>query len=278
MDFKNGKWAKNLIEMQLEDGSWGYFHTLYYDKKLPITTEQALRRLEILGFTFEDEPIKKTVKYMHNCLIGKITYPDREERFPNWKIGRDFVLATWIRIFTLNDNAANDLAQKWTEIINKAFSNNKYDHELYKETYRKAFGIKTVHENIAIFYLISMITNLLDKNIEKSYFKHILENDNGIYYIYDKKLTVTPNKFISKETNRYLRAIELLAKFNNPECKKQLKFIVKWLKENMIRNNEWDMGKESKDGINFPLSDSWKTEENRIKDCTYRINKLLEKI
>jgi len=42
----------------------------------------------------------------------------------------------------------------------------------------------------------------------------------------------------------------------------------------MIKNNEWDMGKESKDGINFPLSDSWKSDKDRIKDCTYRINKL----
>jgi hypothetical protein len=35
---------------------------------------------------------------------------------------------------------------------------------------------------------------------------------------------------MGKETNRYLMAIELLAKFNNPECKKQLKYITKWLK------------------------------------------------
>jgi hypothetical protein len=46
----------------------------------------------------------------------------------------------------------------------------------------------------------------------------------------------------------------------------------------MINENEWDMGKESKDGINFPLSDSWKSEKDRIKDCTYRIKKLLEGI
>src|SRR5215471_3858756 len=149
MDFKDGKWAKKIIEMQLEDGSWGYFHTQYNDASLPITTEQALRRLEILGFTMDDKPIKKTVKYMHNCLTGKTPFPDREEKFPNWKIGRDFLLAAWIRIFTQNDNAANEVAQKWAEIINTAFCNNKYDHDIYKEIYIKTFGIKTVHENIA---------------------------------------------------------------------------------------------------------------------------------
>jgi len=38
------------------------------------------------------------------------------------------------------------------------------------------------------------------------------------------------------------------------------------------------MGKYSKDGISFPLSDSWKNEEDRIKDYTNRIKKILDKI
>ncbi|HCC36259.1 MAG TPA: hypothetical protein DEQ14_00830 [Treponema sp.] len=38
------------------------------------------------------------------------------------------------------------------------------------------------------------------------------------------------------------------------------------------------MGKESKDAISFPLSDSWRMEKDRINDCTYRIKKLLERI
>jgi hypothetical protein len=105
-----------------------------------------------------------------------------------------------------------------------------------------------------------------------------LEHDAGVYYVYPKKLAIVPNIFCSKSTSYYLRAIELLAKYDNPECKKQLKFIVKWLKENMTKNNEWDMGKEAKEGILFPLSDYWKTEENRINDCTYRIKLLLESI
>ena len=38
------------------------------------------------------------------------------------------------------------------------------------------------------------------------------------------------------------------------------------------------MGVEAKDGIQFPLSDSWRTKELRIKDCTYRIEKLIKMI
>jgi hypothetical protein len=46
-DYKNGKWANNIIELQKDDGSWGYFHSLAVSKtNYPMTTEQALRRLQ----------------------------------------------------------------------------------------------------------------------------------------------------------------------------------------------------------------------------------------
>ena len=35
------------------------------------------------------------------------------------------------------------------------------------------------------------------------------------------------------------------------------------------------MGAGVKDGIYFPLSDSWRTAESREKDCTYRIEKII---
>lgn len=53
--YKNSKWSKEIISLQKEEGLWGYFHTLSEPDKYPITTEQALRRLLILGYTIEDE-------------------------------------------------------------------------------------------------------------------------------------------------------------------------------------------------------------------------------
>jgi hypothetical protein len=99
-----------------------------------------------------------------------------------------------------------------------------------------------------------------------------------MYYVYNKKLKTVPEIFQSKYTSSYLRAIEVLSKYDTKECKKRLQFIVKWLKENMYTRNKWDMGKESKDGINFPLSDSWRDVNIRKDDCTYRIEKLLDKL
>ena len=284
MDYRNSKWAQKIIELQQKDGSWGYFHTLSNpSQKQPMTTEQALRRLEILGFTINDKPIERTVKYMKDCLIGKARIPDGEEKTHNWKIYTELMLSTWIRIFTKENKTANNIAEKWCEIINNSFIYNKYDHDKYISSYESIMKIEMNPRagrlvDFVNFYRISLLTNTLDKNIEAAYFKYILDHDSGIYYIYGGKLENTPKTFQSKNTSNYIRAIELLAKYDNHECKKQLRFIIKWLEKNMKTKSEWDMGRESKDGINFPLSDSWRKEDDRIKDCTYRIKKLLDNI
>jgi len=106
-----------------EDGSWGYFHSLSNPtSKQPITTEQALRRLEILEFTIDDKPIKKAVKYMNDCPIGKNKIPDRDEKtHVPWKKYIELMLSTWIKIFTNENKKANNTAQN--TIIHNAKSN-----------------------------------------------------------------------------------------------------------------------------------------------------------
>ena len=62
---KESKWAKKILAFQQDDGSWGYFHKLSNpSKEQPMTTEQAMRRLHILGFTKEDEPISCIMHYI----------------------------------------------------------------------------------------------------------------------------------------------------------------------------------------------------------------------
>jgi hypothetical protein len=284
MNYKDGKWAKKILELQHNDGSWGYFHSLSKPTtKQPITTEQALRRLEILGYTIDDKPVKKSVKYMENCLTGKLNIPDRDEKRHPSKIYNDLMLATWIRRFTDKSERANNTAQIWYGIIKAFFQNGYYDYSNYVSKFESTFKVKMNPKagrfvDFVHFYPVSLLANFMDKNTEKLFFKYILEHDNGIYYLYSKKLSRVPKSFQDKTTNDYIMAIELLSKYKNPDCKKQLQFVIKWLKDNMQNKNEWDMGTESKDGINFPLSDSWKKEEDRIKDCSYRIINLMEKI
>ncbi|ULQ60295.1 hypothetical protein K7I13_03010 [Brucepastera parasyntrophica] len=122
MDYKDGKWAKQIIQSQHDDGSWGYFHSLANPSlRKAITTEQALRRLEILGFTKDDKPIKKAINYMHKCLCGEMELPDYKEKIHNWELFTELMLGTWIRVFTEDDRMANGIVDKWAEIINSSF-------------------------------------------------------------------------------------------------------------------------------------------------------------
>ena len=73
MGHKKGKWAEQIVALQHEDGTWGsQFHSLAVPtKRYPLTTEQALRRLMVLGFNINDVPIRKAVDFMTACLRGE---------------------------------------------------------------------------------------------------------------------------------------------------------------------------------------------------------------
>lgn len=281
-DYKDSKWASEIIELQKDDGSWGYFHTLSNpSKRNPITTEQAIRRLEILGYTINDKPIIKAVSYMQDCLTGKKTIPDRREKIHNWDIFTALMLSTWIRRFIKDDYNANNVGKKWAEIISHAFKNGVYDNNLYVDTYKKVHRLPPKGGrllDIANFYHVSLVADLLDDKIALALMDYILQNQSGIYYIYDKQLSILPQTYKSKEASRYISAVELLSEYRNPGCKEKLMFVVEWLIINKEHEGYWDMETKAKDGVKFPLSDSWRKKELRIKDCTYRISKLIKNI
>lgn len=281
-DYKNSKWALEIIELQKEEGSWGYFHSLSNpSENNRITTEQAIRRLAILGYTIKDEPIGKAVAYMQDCLAGKKVIPDRREKLHNWDIFTALMLATWIRRFTKDDDKANQVGKKWAEIINYAFLDGGYDHNRYVEIYQKIHGIPPRGGrlvDVVNFYHVSLVADLLPAQTALAFLDYILQKETGIYYIYDKPLSILPPVFQSIEASRYLAAIELLAEYKHPGCKEKLNFVVEWLNRNKEPGGDWDMGPKVKNGIHFPLSNSWRQKELRIKDCTYRITNLIKNL
>jgi len=65
--YKDSKWAKEIIRKQNLEGSRGHFHSLSEPDKYSITTEQASRRLQILGYTMDDEPFASYRDYDISC-------------------------------------------------------------------------------------------------------------------------------------------------------------------------------------------------------------------
>lgn len=272
-NYKNGKWANQIISMQHPDGSWGCFHTPRVNSATPMATEKALLRLELLGYTAEDECIKRAIIHMET-LLHRGELPEGKEKTSDFETFVDLIVAARIRRFTKTSNSANEIADKWAQVITKAFSSGTYSQIDYDACYTQVFGRKPKGGRLTDFvnlYQLSILAGMLDQQTESLMLDHVLRHEDGIYYVYENRLDKVPDEFQSKKTSRYLVAIELLAQYES--AKDKLSFAYNWLKANQQADGTWDMGAVAKDGVNFPLSDRW-DKTTRITDSTYRICKL----
>lgn len=276
--FRDGKWARQLIELQKSDGSWGRFHSMATYGDSPVTTEQALRRLRILGCTMGDECIRRAVDYMDGCLCGRNEIPDPREKLHDWDVFTALMLAARIREFTLDNPNANRVAGQWAKVVSHAFSDGQYSHSGYEEVYCETFGLKPKGGRLVdftSFYPVSLLQDGLDEKTEYALMDYILAKPDGMYYIYERPLGQPP-EFVGRRASMYLGAMEILAGYRYG--RERLKFVADWLEENRNESGGWDLGAAAKDGVYFPLSDDWRKKSAREADCTYRINALLSRL
>jgi hypothetical protein len=284
MKNRNSKWVKQLLVLQHEDGSWGYFHTL--SDKYGISTEQALRRLRVLGLNKDDEPIKRAIAYMERLLTGETPDPDRTEKSPHWAVNRPRLIAADILRFDRENKIALEIAKRWVSVMEQACANGVVDFDAYLSCYLQEFGIplmknadkakKQCGNDICNYYPAVMYAGLLTEKSENAWLAYLLQYPGGMYYIYDKQLNIVPTEFASKQTSYWLAALEVITDYRlAPE---KLGFVVDYLTQNQLAPGVWDLEKQAKDGIYFPLSDSWRKAEDRQRDCTARIQKLLDKL
>lgn len=274
MDYRNGKWAKQIISLQHSDGSWGSFHSPSRNGNSPVTTEIALLRLERLGYTGKDRCIKIALAHMEP-LLHTGEFPEGKEKTSDFDTFVDMSVAAWIRRFTNQCAAANEIAGKWAQIITEAFGSGTFSQADYNRCYTQVFGRKPRGERLTdfvTFYQLSLLPGLLDQETESLMLDYVLRHESGIYYVYRGRLDKAPEEFQSKNTSRYLAAIELLSRYTSG--KEKLAFAYDWLKANQQADGTWDMGAAAKDGLYFPLSDRW-DKTTRITDSTYRIGNLL---
>ena len=275
----DNKWVQQILVLQQEDGSWGHFHTLSQPTKQPMTTEQALRRLRILGLTKDDEPIARALSYMEHNLLQPHPTVFHEKKHDSKTYG-DLMLAAWIHLFDPDNNAALFVAKKWAKVITYAFQSGEYSHKDYVMAYESEFtNLNPKADCLAdfvVFYQLALLPGLLSREIESSMLDYVLVHPRGIVYIYESRLDILPEQFASRKANRYIAAMELLSDYSlAPE---KLGFAVDWLNSQQDKNGLWDMKSVVKDGIHFPLSDSWRNVEDRKRDCTSRVSRLLDKL
>lgn len=279
-DHRNGKWAQAILAAQQQDGTWGAgFHTMAQPTKAPLTTEQALRRLHALGFTIDDEPIRRIVSTMAACLRGERKIDTYWEKGIDWAMYEPLMLSAWIRRFDPEQPDSLAYARRWAKVIEAAFAGGEYDDAAYLATYEDEFRRKERHPKpirLTAFYHAMLLPGVLSPETERAFVQHLLTRPDGMYYVYPKPLVHPPALFAAKETSYWLAAIELLTEY--PAAREQLHFATAYLHLNAAPDGQWNLGPKASDKVYFPLSDSWRTEALRKADCTERILALLDKI
>ncbi|MDR1705152.1 MAG: hypothetical protein LBS19_10795 [Clostridiales bacterium] len=125
------------------------------------------------------------------------------------------------------------------------------------------------------FYHMALLPGALPPETEGAVLEYILNHPKGMYYICPGPINRLPERFKSREASRWLGAIEILARF--PRARNHLKFALDWILMNKDIDGEgWDMGAEARDGIYFPLSDSWRNPSDRRLDCSHRVRALID--
>ena len=274
IDHRSSKQAEKLLVLQKEDGSWGQFHSLSVGEIC--TTEGAVRRLMILGYTADDICLRRAAEYMAHCLeICQI--PDRREKTHNWDIFVEMMLSSWLYRLHVQSTTVEQTAQKWANILIRAFQSGVYSADSYKAAYEAFFFEKPRGGRILDFvqpYILTLVSGKLDERTENAVFDYVLQHKPGIYYICDGQLLKPPHNFCSREASRYLGAVELLAEYY-PRQRHKLAFVREWLYRNQTDNGSWDMSSVVKDNVYFPLSDDWRKKDTRVADCTERVLNLL---
>lgn len=280
MNHKDGKWARQILENRSGDGLWGNFHTL--SQPTPgkaLTTEQALRRLRILGYTKDDAPIRTALVRMSRCVRGEEKIDNYSEKAHDWPLFEKLMLSAWIRLFDPENADALAVAKQWADIVEWAFRGGFYSETADREAFAAQFGRppKSGFETgFGMFYHAALLRGVLTPETESCFLDYCLARPVGMYYIYDKRLSDLPEVFASKQSSRYLAALEVLSGYSlAPE---KLCFAAVWLESKQDKDGQWDMGADVKDGIYFPLSDSWRKAADRKADCTERIECLLQRL
>ena len=274
-DHRRGKWAAAILTAQKADGAWGsVFHSLAQPGSAPLTTEQALRRLHALGFTIADEPIRRCISTLSACLRGERKIDAYWEKGIDWAMFEPLMLGAWIRRFDPLQPDALAFAHRWARVAETGFASGAYDDAAWKAAYESEFHRLARHpQPIGFFamYHAMLLPGLLTPQTERALVRHVLEH--GMYYVCQMPLLTPPAEFASKATSGWLAALEILTAY--PAAREELTFAAAHLYLHAAPDGSWDLGAKAADKVYFPLCDSWRSAENRRRDCTQRIRAFL---
>lgn len=269
-----------LVRQQSQVGSWGkrFFTRNKVVKNPAHTTETALIRLNAMAVDPSRDVMIKAVEYMEKLLDGRLKWPDKiDTALGNEEAMRLVITARLSEIVPDHPYVIN-YADSIIKILSAAFSQGYFDEGQMREVSEDILGIRLDSDCQICFslYPLILLRNKLDYELEQKWMDHIFNKRRGIYLINNRSLNHLPLSFPSKESMRYINAIDILSWF--PSAMSYLDHARDWLWDQLIGNGLWDFGSFGRDGLELPLSKSWRDPICRQIDSTVRVLTILHRI
>jgi hypothetical protein len=215
---KKSKWYLDLADEQLDDGSWGRFHS--QDSKMPkrkfVTTETALKRARELSLSKDDPVIAKCIKLMERYVRGEKTWSDNIEKHrdggKSHLHSRPFVTAANINLFDSKNSVIKSKRDVFIKTLKIALLNGYFNEEAWELENKNYSGPCLTGWNA---YPLMILQNIdcLDDTIQKQYLDYIWHRKGGIYYISDFPPSEKRN-LENKDFTIWLSLLEILSGFS----------------------------------------------------------------
>ncbi len=280
-DLENNPWVKILRDTQMQDGSWGRFHSEDTKRKQDIpTTEFGIERALALGLDGSHPILQKAIRHLEGLLEGFIVFPDPPEKNDRWKTGTQLFAASTLARIQPNHPALNETLELWATIAEKTFASGAYDPEAEIKAHRELTGATVKDSYLRLrgkyqLVLLGSRPNLLSQETEMNLVSWLRHEEEGIGYL-DMPLSRPSLKFTPSQMERWFTSIEIMSHFS--AWRTWASEIQMWLDADHNRPDAWDFGPRASHSAFLPLSESWKSTSTRITDWRTRTLLLMEQI
>lgn len=274
---KESKWYHQLAVEQMENGSWGRFHTQDTKEKTKrkfVTTEQALRRARELSLDKDDVLISKSIMLMERYLRDEENWTDTNEKHYGFEISFKALITANLSLFDPYNPLINSRRDICAKNISRAFSTGYFQEEIWEQENLRDNEILLRAYMVYPLWLLQNVKCMGD-TVQRQYLNYIWNREKGIYYI--SSCPPSRVQFLeSKEFTMWLSCLENLSGFSLfPEFMNGQ--IVSHLYGEINRLIYEEVVLPPAHPISGHYSESWSSKNARKNDMILRIARILAK-
>ncbi|QUI20843.1 hypothetical protein HZI73_00305 [Vallitalea pronyensis] len=262
--------VREIEKTQTQSGYWGEFHGY---------TEEMIRRCLNIGLDPKHPCLIKVCNFIETILRGEEIWHQRCEKHdnPRWwlEIFMPLVSASILSLVDPKNPLLRKHVELWRYFTQSSFAEGTYNSDIEMETQYNYFKINTKRKlpfyNYYTILLLTSQKDILSPTLDKKMLDYCMHKEDGMYYIYEGSPTKSVSIHDTKDFYKWLRLLTIYKRFKSWNTYETPYY--QWIWNQRNSEGLWDMIKRPR-GFYFPLSNSWRTQKNRIIDssiCALRL-------